>query len=97
MEVTERKMPSVQSITCVRLCDPMDYNTPGFPVHYQLPELAQIYIHRVSDVIQPSHPLSSPSPPAFNPSQHESLFKLVSSSHQLAKVLQLQLQLQFFH
>ena len=60
--------------------------TPGFPVHHQLSELAQTYVHRVSDAIQPSHPLSSPSPPAFNLSQHQGLFKWVSSSHQVAKV-----------
>ena len=63
---------------------------PGFPVHHQLPELAQIYVHRVSDAIKPSHPLSSPTPPAFNLSQQQGLF-LVSSSHQVAKVLKLQL------
>ena len=56
------------------LCDPMDFSTPGFPVHHQLPELAQTYVHRVGDAIQPSHPLSSPSP-AFNLSQHQGLFQ----------------------
>ena len=65
----------------------MDYSMPGFPVHHQLPELTQTQIHRVSDAIQPSHCLSSPSPPAFNLSQHQGLFKWVSSSHQLAKYL----------
>ena len=65
---------------------PMDCCTPGFPVHYQLPELAQTHVHRVSDAIQPSHSLSSPSNPTFNLSQHQSLFKWVSSSHQVAKV-----------
>ena len=70
-------------------------STPGFPVHHQLPELAQTHIHWVSDAIQPSHP-SSPSPPAFNLSQHQGLFKWVSSSHQVAKVSGLQLQHQFF-
>ena len=54
-------------------CDPMDCSTPGFPVHHQLPELAQIHVHQISDAIQPSHPLSSPSPPAFNLSQHQGL------------------------
>ena len=61
------------------------------PVHHQLPESTQTHVHRVGDAIQPSHPLSSPSPPAPNPSQHQSLFKWVSSSHQMAKVLELQL------
>ena len=69
---------------------------PGFPVHHQLPELAQIHVHQVGDAIQPSHPLSSPSPPAFNLSQHQGLFQWVSSSHQVAKMLELQLQHQSF-
>ena len=60
----------------------MDCSTPGFPVHHQLPELAQTHVHRVSDTIQPSHPLSAPSLPAFNLSQHHGLFQWVSSSHQ---------------
>ena len=58
-------------LSCPTPCDPMEYSTPGFPVHHQLLELAQTHVHRVSDVIQPSHPLSSPSPPAPNPSQHQ--------------------------
>ena len=58
-----------------KLCDPMNHSTPGHPVHHQLPEFTQTHIHRVSDAIQPSHPLSSPSPPAPNPSQHQSLFQ----------------------
>ena len=74
----------------------MDFSMPGFPVHHQLPELTQIHVHRVGDAIQPSHPLLSLSPPAFNLSQHQGLFKLVSSSHQVAKVLELQLQHQSF-
>ena len=78
------------------LCNPMDCSMPGFPVHHQLPELAQPHVHRVGDAIQPSHPLSSPSPPAFNLSQYRSLFKWVSSSHQVTKVLQFQLQHQSF-
>ena len=78
--------------SCLTLWDPMDYSTPGFPVHHQLPELIQTHVHWVSDAIQPSHPLSSPSPPAFNLSQHQGLFKWVSSSHQVAKVLEFQLQ-----
>ena len=78
------------------LCDPMDCSTPGFPVHHQLPELAQIQVLRVSDANKPSHPLLSPSPPALNLSHHQGLFKRVSSSHQVAKVLEFQLQLQSF-
>ena len=70
----------------------MDYSTPGFPVHHQLSELAQTHVHRVGDAIQPSHPLLSLSPPAFNLSQHQVLFQEVSFSHQVAKVLELQLQ-----
>ena len=64
---------SVQSLSHVRLCDPMDCSTPGFPVHHQLPELAQTHAHRVSETIQPSHTLSSPSFPALNLSQHYGL------------------------
>ena len=78
------------------LCDPMDCSMPGFPVHRQLPELAQTHVHRVAEDIQPSHPLLSPSPPAFNLSQYQSLFQWVSSSHQVAKVLEFQLQHQSF-
>ena len=74
----------------------MDYSTPGLLVHHQLPELAQTHVHWVGDAIQPSYPLSSPSPPAFNLFQHQGLFKWVSSPHQVAKVLELQLQHQFF-
>ena len=73
---------------CLTLCDPMDYSTTGFPVHHQLLELAQIHVHQVSDAIQPSHPLSSPSHAAFNVSQYWSLFRGVSSLHQVAKVLE---------
>ena len=61
--------------SCPTLCDPMNRSTPGLPVHHQLPEFTQTHIHRVGDAIQPSHPLSSPSPPAPNPSQHQSLFQ----------------------
>ena len=78
------------------LCDTMDCRTPGFPVHHQLPELTQTHVHRVGDAIQPSHPLLSTSPPAFNLSQHQGLFQWVSSSHQVAKVLAFQLQHQSF-
>ena len=82
--------------SCPTLCDPMNRSTPGFPVHHQLPELTQTHIHQVSDAIQPSHPLSSPSPPAHNPSQHQSLFQWVNSSHEVPKVLEFQLQHQSF-
>ena len=78
------------------LCDPMDCSTPGFTVHHQLLELTQTHIHGVSDAIQPAHPLSSPSPPTFNLSQPQGLFRWVSSSHQVAKVLEFQLQHQSF-
>ena len=77
--------------SCPTLCDPMNRSTPGLPVHHQLPEFTQTHIHRVSDAIQPSHPLSSPSPPALNPSQHQSLFQWVNSLHEVAKVLEFQL------
>ena len=61
--------------SCLTLCDPMNHSTPGLPVHHQLPEFTQTHVHQVSDAIQPSHPLSSPSPPAPNPSQHRGLFQ----------------------
>ena len=77
--------------SCPTLCDPMHRSTPGLPVHHQLPEFTQTHIHRVSDAIQPSHPLSSPSPLVPNPSQHQSLFQWVNSSHEEAKVLEFQL------
>ena len=82
--------------SCPTLCNPMNDSALGLPVHHQLPELTQTQVHRVGDAIQPSHPLSSPSPPAFNLSQHQGLFKWVSSSHQVAKVLEFQLQHQSF-
>jgi len=82
--------------SCLNLCDPTDCSTPGLPVHCQLLEFTQTHVHWVSDAIQPSHPLSSPFSPAFNLSQHQSLFKWVSSLHQLAKVLEFQLQHQSF-
>ena len=73
---------SVQSVqfssvaqSCPTLCDPMNCSTPGLPVHHHLPEFTQTHVHQVCDAIQPSHPLSSPSPPALNPSQHQSLFQ----------------------
>ena len=77
--------------SCPTLCDSMNHSTPGLPVYHQLPEFTQTHIHRVRDVIQPSHPLSSPSPPAPNPSQHQSLFQQVNSLHEVAKVLEFQL------
>ena len=76
--------------SCPTLCDPMNCSTSGLPVHHQLPEFTQTHVHRVGDAIQPSHPLSSPSPPAPNSSQHQSLFQWVNSSHEVAKVLEFQ-------
>ena len=82
---------------CPTLSNPMNRSTPGLCVHHQLRESTQTHIHRVSDAIQPSHPLlSSPSPPAPNPSQHQDVFQWVSSSHQVAKELEFQLQHQSF-
>ena len=81
---------------CLTLCDPMDCSTPGFPAHHQLLELTQAHVHQVSNAIQPSYPLWSPSPPAFNFPHHQGLFKWVSSLHQVAKVLEFQLQHQSF-
>ena len=81
---------------CPTLCDPMNRSAPGLPVHHQLPKSTQTHVHPVGDAIQPSYPLLSPSPPAPNPSQHQGLFKWVSSSHQVAKVLEFQLQHQSF-
>ena len=78
--------------SCLTLCDPMNHSTPGLPVHHQLPEFTQTHVHRVTDAIQPSHPLSFPSPPAPNPSQHHSLFQWINSSHEVAKILEFQLQ-----
>ena len=72
-------------LSCVWLCNPMDCSTPSFPVHHQLLELAQTHVHWVGDAIQPSHSLSSPSPPAFNLFQHQGLFQWVSPSYQVAK------------
>ena len=81
---------------CLTLWDPMDCSTPGLPVHQQPSEFTQTHVHWVGDTIQPSHPLSSPSPPTFNLSQHQGLFKWVSSSYQVAEVLESQLQHQSF-
>ena len=74
--------------SCLTLCNPMDSSKPGFPVYHQLPELTQTHVHSISNAIQPSHPLSSSSPSAFNLSQHQGLSQWVSSSHQVAKVLE---------
>ena len=77
--------------SCPTLCNPMNSSMPGLPVHHQLLEFTQTHVHQVSDAIQPSHPLLSPSPPGPNPSQHQSLFQWVNSSHEVAKVLEFQL------
>ena len=77
--------------SCPTLCNPMNRSTPGLPVHHQLLEFTETHIHWVSDAIQPSHPLSSPSPPASNPSQHQGLFQWINTSHEVAKVLEFQL------
>ena len=81
---------------CPTVCDRVDCSTPGLHIHYQLLEFTQAHVHRAGDAIQPSHPLLSPSPPAFNLSQHQGPFWWVSSSHQVAKVLEFQLQHQSF-
>ena len=78
--------------SCPTLCDPMNHSTPGLPVHQKFLEFTQTHAHWVGDAIQPSHPLSSPSPPATNPSQHQGLFQSITSSHEVAKVLEFQLQ-----
>ena len=82
--------------SCPTLCSPMDCSKPGFPVHHELPEFTQTHLHQVADVMQPSHPLSSPSPPDFNFSQHRGLFQGVSSLHQVARASKFQLQHQSF-
>ena len=81
---------------CPTLCNPMDCSMPGLPVHHQLPEFTQTHVHWIGSAIQLTHPLSSPSPPALNLSQHQGLFQWVSSLHQVAKVLEFQLQHQSF-
>ena len=100
MRSTDQRWQTVQFSSvaqlCPTLCDPVDCSMPGFPVHHQLLELAQTHVHWVGDAIQTSHPLSSPSPPAFNLSQHQGLFQWASSLHQVAKVLEFQLQHQSF-
>ena len=97
LQMTQRTYQySLVTQLCQTLCGPTDCSIPDFPVHHQLLELAQTHIHQVSNAIQPSHPLSSPSPSTFNLSQHQGLFQCVCSSHQVAKVLEFQLQHQSF-
>ena len=95
---SKKKRFQYSSVTqlCLTLCDPMDCSMPGLPVYRQIPELAQTHVHWICDAIQQSHPLSSPSPPAFDHSQHRGLFQWVSSLQQVAKVLEFQLQHQSF-
>ena len=92
--IYSKTIPSVQFSSvaqlCPALCDPMNSSTPGLPVHHQHPEFTQTHVHWVGDAIQPSHPLSSSSPHAPNPSQHQGLFQWVNSSHELGKVLEFQ-------
>ena len=83
--------------SCSTLCNPMDCSMPGFSVHHQLLDFTQTHVHRISDAIQPPHPLSSSSLPSFNLSQHQGLFQWVNSLHQVAKVLEFQLQHQLQH
>ena len=94
MSLSNSNIFQIRSVvqSCPTLWDPMNRSTPGLPVHHQFPEFNQTHVHRLSDAIQPSHPLSSPSPPAPNPSQHQSLFQWVNSSHEVAKGLEFQLQ-----
>ena len=98
--VPKRRLSSVQFSSVTQLCltpwDPMNRSTPGLPVHHRFPEFTQTHAHQVSDAIQPSHPLSSPSLPAPNPSQHQGLYQWVNSSHEVAKGLEFQLQHQSF-
>ena len=82
--------------SCPTLCDPMNRSTPGLPIHHQLPEFTQTHVHCVGEAIQSSHSLLSPSPPAFSLSQHQGLFQWACSSHQVAKVLEIQIQHQTF-
>ena len=93
--ITSVQFSSVAQL-CLTLWDPMNCSTPGFPVHHQLPELTQSHVHRVNDAILPSHPLLSPSLPAFNLSQQQGLYQWVSSSHQMAKLLEFPFQHQSF-
>ena len=91
LELSSVQSDSVQFSFLSHVCDSMDCSRPGFCVHHQLLELVQTHVCRIGDAIQPSHPLSSPSPPAFNLSQHQGLLQWSSSSYQVAKVLELQL------
>ena len=95
-ESWEASWEVIQLLSGVRLCHPVECSTPGSPVLHYIQEFAQTHVHRVGDAIQPSYPLLSPSLPAFSLSQHQGLFQRVSSSHQVAKVLELQLQHQCF-
>ena len=92
-DLVGRQAYQIRSVaqSCPTICDPMNRSTPGLPVHHQLPEFTQTQVHRVSDAIQPSHPLLSPSPLAPNPSKHQSLFQWVNSLYEVAKVLEFQL------
>ena len=90
MPSTEHQPFSSVARLCPTLCDPTDRSTPGLPVHHQLPEPAQTHVCQVTDAIQPSHPLPSPSPPAFNLSQHQGVFQWLGSWQPVAKVLELQ-------
>ena len=94
--LTVSKTFSSVAQSCPTLCNPMDHSTPGLPVHHQLPEFTPTHVHRVRDSVQPSHPLLSPSLPALNLSQHQGLFKWVSSSHHVTKVLEFQPQHQSY-
>ena len=96
LEVTHLVQFTSVAQSCLTLCNPMNCNMPGFPVHDQLPEFTQTHVYWASDAIQPFHPLLSPSPPTFNLSQHQGLFKWVNSSHQVAQVLEFQFQHQSF-
>ena len=91
-------IPQFSSVaqSCPTLCDPMNHSTPGLAVHHHLPEFTQTHVHQFGDAIQPSHPLSYPSPPSPSPSQHQGLFQWVNSSHEVAKVLEFRLQHQVF-
>ena len=101
-EISEKKLKkqwvelSAVTQSCLTLCDPMNLSSPSLPVHHKLLEFTQTHVHQVGDAIQPSHPLSSTSPPAPNPSQHQGLFQWVNSLHEEAKVLEFQLQHQSF-
>ena len=80
--------------SCLTLCNPMNCSTPGLPVHHKLPEFTQTHVHWVSDAIQPSHPIPSPSPPALNPSQNQGLFQWINYLQEVVKVLEFQFQFQ---